>query len=140
MLFTAAIAVAFALGRVLLQGRAPLQLDRALAECDALRIEYSKRGQYGEEIVVSFEITQPDVLKRLRTLLDLPSASEIEAGEVILGGPPINVTLFDHGEETSSFRVLASVLAGPARPLYKTREYGLSSDEAWSMLLELEAE
>ena len=136
-MLTAAIAVALGFGRVWFQSQWPCQIDRALATCDAVRVAYPSRGPDGTETTISFEVTTLDEIRRIRTLLDLPAARKVTPGNVILGGPSIEVTLFERGKETTAFHLIDSLLVAPNDSVSDKREYGLASYEAWCVLLEM---
>jgi hypothetical protein len=137
MLLTAVIAIGFGLVRIGFRSRAPLELDRALVLCDAIRIQCPKRGPNGEDIILTWEITQSETIDEVRVLLDVPSAQEDATETVILGGPALGVTLLERERETASFYVVHSLLTTPAYPEYKQRHYVLPSEKAWNLLLEM---
>jgi hypothetical protein len=137
MMLTAAIAVAFGFGRVWLQSQRPWELDRALSACDNLRVEYPSRAADGAETTIRFEIARREEVQRIRTLLDLSSAREVPPGNVILGGPSIEITLLQDGSETTRFHLIDSLLISAAQGTTRSREFGLASDDAWCAILEI---
>ena len=137
MLLTAVIAVALGAGRLWLQSRAPVELDRALASCDTLRIQYPTTGANGEEIIINWDLTDLEAIREVRSLLSLHWSQEVSMDIVIMGGPSLGITVLENGNETASFYVVHSLLTTPAQPKYNMRTFGLTSGQAWELLLRL---